>query len=420
MTALIEVRAPAEESEGTRSQLLRWLKAPGDRVTRHEPLIELETDKVTVEIPAPADGVLRQIHKQEQDEVAPGDLLGSIDADEGAAAGEAAAAPAAAPRNPATAPEAARRASAAEHAAAPAAGQLSPAVRRLLSEHRVQADELRGSGAGGRITAEDVLAHVAARSRSSTAEATRAGPQEPGSADQPAGRRVAHSALRKRIAERMVASLLRTAPHVTTVFEADLGAVLAHRERNRAGFAARGAPLTLTSYFVAACVDAIREVPETNARWTDEALEIFERIDIGVGTALPDKGLVVPVIRDVAALDLQGIAGRLADLTTRAREERLSPADVRGGTFTISNHGVSGSLLAAPIVINQPQSAILGVGKLEKRPVVQESDGVESIVIRPRCYVTLTVDHRVMDGHRANRFLEVFVQRLEAWPVERG
>jgi 2-oxoglutarate dehydrogenase E2 component (dihydrolipoamide succinyltransferase) len=216
----------------------------------------------------------------------------------------------------------------------------------------------------------------------------------------------------------MVTSLLHTAPHVTTVFEADFGAVLAHRERHRDAYASRGAPLTLTVYLIAACVDAIRAAPEANARWTEDALEIIERIDIGVGTALTGGGLIVPVIRDVAALGLDEIARRLADLTTRAREDRLSPAEVRGGTFTISNHGVSGSLLAAPIVINQPQSAILGVGKLERRPTVVDTDGEERIVVRPRCYLTLTIDHRVMDGQRANAFMDVLVRRLTGWPAD--
>jgi len=216
----------------------------------------------------------------------------------------------------------------------------------------------------------------------------------------------------------MVTSLLHTAPHVTTVFEADFGAVLAHRERHRDAYASRGAPLTLTAYLIAACIDGIRAVPETNARWTDDALEIIERIDIGVGAALTGGGLIVPVIRDVAALRLDEIARRLADLTTRAREDRLSPAEVRGGTFTISNHGVSGSLLAAPIVINQPQSAILGVGKLERRPAVVDTDGEERIVVRPRCYLTLTIDHRVMDGQRANTFMDVLVRRLADWPAD--
>jgi 2-oxoglutarate dehydrogenase E2 component (dihydrolipoamide succinyltransferase) len=221
--------------------------------------------------------------------------------------------------------------------------------------------------------------------------------------------------MRRRIAERMVESLLHTAPHVTTVFEADLGAVLAHRAANRAKFEQRGAPLTLTAYFIAACVEAMRAVPEANARWTADALELNRQLDIGVATALGERGLIVPVVRDVAALDLFGIATKLADLTGRARSDRLTPADVRGGTFTISNHGVSGSLFATPIVINQPQSAILGIGKLEKRVVVVTRGGEDLIAVRPRCYVSLTLDHRVMDGERANLFLTTLVGRLEAW-----
>jgi 2-oxoglutarate dehydrogenase E2 component (dihydrolipoamide succinyltransferase) len=215
----------------------------------------------------------------------------------------------------------------------------------------------------------------------------------------------------------MVHSLLHTAPHVTTVFEADMTAVLAHRTRHREEFSKRGVPLTLTAYFLQATVDAMRTVPEANSRWTDTTLEIFDSIHIGVGTALEEGGLVVPVLRDVQSRDLFSIAEGLNDLVTRAREGRLVPADVRGGTFTISNHGVSGSLVATPIVINQPQAAILGIGKLEKRPVVVEEDGVDRVVIRPRCYVTLTIDHRVMDGHQANRFMETFVSRLTGWPA---
>jgi 2-oxoglutarate dehydrogenase E2 component (dihydrolipoamide succinyltransferase) len=222
---------------------------------------------------------------------------------------------------------------------------------------------------------------------------------------------IAHTATRKRIAEHMVQSLLHTAPHVTTVFEADLTAVLEHRQRNKDDFARRGAPLTLTVYFLQAIVAGIRAVPEANSRWTDSALEVFDSMHIGVATAL-DSGLVVPVLRDVQLRDLFETAQGLEDLVSRAREGRLQPTDVRGGTFTISNHGVSGSLVATPIIINQPQSAILGVGKLEKRPVVVSENGEDRIVVRPRCYVTLTIDHRVMDGHQANRFLQAFVERL--------
>jgi 2-oxoglutarate dehydrogenase E2 component (dihydrolipoamide succinyltransferase) len=207
----------------------------------------------------------------------------------------------------------------------------------------------------------------------------------------------------------MVQSLLHTAPHVTSVFEAGMTAVIADRERRRADFERRGAPLTFTAYFVKAAVAGIRAVPEANSRWTDTALEIFDHIDMGIATALEEGGLVVPVLRNVESLDLFGIATGLNDLVKRARTGALRPADMRGGTFTISNHGVSGSLLATPIVINQPQSAILGVGKLEKRPVALD-DG--SIVAKPKCYVTLTIDHRVMDGLQANRFLQAFVGAL--------
>jgi 2-oxoglutarate dehydrogenase E2 component (dihydrolipoamide succinyltransferase) len=412
MVATIEIRAPSEQTEGTRSQVQRWLKSVGDAVAENEPLIELETDKVTIEIPAPAGGVLAEILKQEQDEIAPGELLGRIQA--GAESSHASA------RTDAAAPQAAAQASPVDdvtsaalsaHAVAPSGGRNSPAVRRLLSEHKLHASDIRGSGAGGRITVDDVLEHVARKQQPASAPAREQAPA------QSAGpvRRVPHTSVRKRIAERMVESLLHTAPHVTTIFEVDLGAVLAHRAKHRADFEQRGASLTLTAYFLAACVDAIREVPEVNSRWTDDALEIHETIDIGVATAVEGKGLVVPVVRAVQSLDLFGIAQALSDLVARAREDKLTPADVRGGTFTISNHGVSGSLVATPIVINQPQSAILGVGKLEKRAVVVDANGTDAIVVRPRCYVTLTLDHRVMDGHRANRFLRVLVERLERW-----
>jgi 2-oxoglutarate dehydrogenase E2 component (dihydrolipoamide succinyltransferase) len=213
----------------------------------------------------------------------------------------------------------------------------------------------------------------------------------------------------------MVQSLLHTAPHVTTVFEADLTLVLQDRLRQREEFARRGAPLTLTAYFVQAAVAAVRAVPEANSRWTDSALEIYAAIHVGVATAVEGVGLVVPVLRDAQSRDLFETARGLDDLVERARQGKLSPADVRGGTITLSNHGVSGSLLAAPIIINQPQSAIVGVGKLEKRPVVLEEGGEQKIVVRPRCYVTLTLDHRVMDGHQANQFMQTFVHTLNHW-----
>ncbi len=417
MSSGVEIRAPAEQTEGTRSQILRWLKQVGESVAENEPLIEIETDKVTVEVASPGTGVLREIIKQEQEEIAPGELLGRIDTGTAAAALAQAPRPAAA----ATAPAAASASPVAvqsETRAPAAAGGLSPAVRRLLSERGVDPSAIRGTGPAGRITVEDVLRAAPG----STPERRRQAPASVAASCAAAdalsrSHRVPHTAVRKRIADHMVQSLLHTAPHVTTVFEADMTAVLTDRARQRDEFARRGAPLTLTAYFVQAAVAAIRAVPEANSRWTDTALEIYDSIHIGVATAVEGVGLVVPVLRDADARDLFDTARALDELVTRARAGKLSPADVRGGTFTISNHGVSGSLLAAPIIINQPQAAILGVGKLEKRPVVVEEGDEQKIVARPRCYVTLTLDHRVMDGHQANHFLQVFVQKLTGWPA---
>ena len=400
MSELIDVLLPADQVEGTRSQVQRWLKAVGQPAKRHEPLVEIETDKVTVEVPSPADGVLEEIVVAEGVDVAPGALLGRLRA--GASAGVQPAA-AVATR---MAPAAARPAPAAS--AALPAGRMSPAVRRLLAERGLNAESIQGSGEGGRITVEDVLA--AKPQAVSAAPATAVPPP----VDEGV-RRVPHTPMRRRIAAHMVESLLRTAPHVTTVFQADMTAVLADRAKRKAEFERRGSSLTLTAYFVAACIDAIRAVPEANGRWSEDAILLNERIDIGVGTAIEGRGLVVPVIRDAGGLDLPGIAAALGELVGKAREDRLTAADLQGGTFTISNHGVSGSLVAAPIVINQPQSAILGVGKLEKRAVVATVDGKDSVVIRPCCYVTLTIDHRVLDGHQANRFMQTLVGRLEAW-----
>jgi 2-oxoglutarate dehydrogenase E2 component (dihydrolipoamide succinyltransferase) len=426
MSASIEIRAPAEQTEGTRSQILRWLKQVGESVAENEPLIEIETDKVTVEVAAPGSGVLREILRHEQEEITPGELLGVLDPASGATTDVTSSSPRESHRG-AAAPSGgdaavmhaatATRGTGAGAAAAGAAGQLSPAVRRLLAEHGLSAADVRGSGERGRLTVEDVLRAAAGGGGGAAASA----PAEAAGRSQPATlaegvRRVPHSAVRRRIAEHMVQSLLHTAPHVTTVFEADMGAVLEDRARRREEFARRGAPLTLTAYFVQATVAAIQAVPEANSRWTDAALEIYEAIHIGVGTAVEGSGLVVPVLRDANRRDLFETAVGLEDLVSRARAGKLTPADVRGGTFTISNHGVSGSLLATPIIINQPQSAILGIGKLERRAVVIGEREAEKIAVRPRCYVTLTLDHRVMDGHQANRFMQTLVDALSGWP----
>jgi 2-oxoglutarate dehydrogenase E2 component (dihydrolipoamide succinyltransferase) len=402
MSDLIDVVLPQDQVEGTRSQIQRWLLAVGQAARRDEPLVEIETDKVTVEVASPADGVLVEIVAPEGTDVAPGALLARLQAGVAGASGVAAAALSAAASRAARAP-------AAPAATAGVSGQLSPAVRRLLAERGLSAESVKGSGEGGRVTVDDVLAAVPGSAAPAAPAAS--APESPAQGI----RRLPHTPMRRRIAAHMVESLLHTAPHVTTVFQADMTAVLADRAARKAEFERQGRALTLTAYFVAACVEAIRAVPEANARWTAEALLIHERIDVGIGTALPGRGLVVPVIRDAGRLDLTGIAAALGALVQKARDDALTPADLQGGTFTISNHGVSGSLVAAPIVINQPQSAILGVGKLEKRAVVVNEDGEDRVAIRPCCYVTLTIDHRVLDGHQANHFMDTLVRHLESW-----
>jgi 2-oxoglutarate dehydrogenase E2 component (dihydrolipoamide succinyltransferase) len=230
-----------------------------------------------------------------------------------------------------------------------------------------------------------------------------------------------------------MARSLAQAPHVTTLFEADLTRVQAHRARHAPDYERQGIRLTLTAYFVAACARALIAHPAVNATYHEDALELHPDANIGIGTALGDEGLIVPVIHQAQELNLAQLAARLGQLVGAARAGRLAPQDVRGGTFTISNHGVGGSLLAAPIVINQPQVAILGVGKVERRVCVVATPGLatpgvgasggaapegEAIAIRTRCYLTLTIDHRAIDAYQANGFLEHVVKTLEHWSVD--
>jgi 2-oxoglutarate dehydrogenase E2 component (dihydrolipoamide succinyltransferase) len=222
---------------------------------------------------------------------------------------------------------------------------------------------------------------------------------------------IPHDRMRLTIAENMVRAVSE-APHVTALFEADFSAVAAHK----AALAARGVKLSYTAYIVKAAAEAMAAAPAINGRWEKDRIAISPTIDIGVGTALGEKGLVVPVVKDAGSFDLEQIGAKLDDLTRRAREGKLERSDVSGGSFTISNHGVSGSLLAAPIILHQGQAAILGVGKLEKRVVVREIGGQDAILVRPMAYVTLTIDHRVVDGHQTNAWLSRFVEILEKWP----
>ena len=399
MPDIAEVLVPANE-EGTRATILRWCKAVGDTVEKDEALVELETDKVTVEVPSPAHGTLIEILKPVDAEVSPDEVLARLRLAERSDGAEGASARSSAPAARGAAPRAA--ATTAEEAAA-AQSTLSPAVRRLLRDHALAASDIQGSGRQGRITAVDVERHLAGAASA---------------VDAPAGEvRRPHSAMRRRIAEHMVRSVA-AAPHVTTLFEADVTRVLAHRKRHAKEFERQGVRLTLTAYFIAVCARALREQPEVNASFEAEALVLHPECNVGVGTALGTEGLIVPVVHGAQRLSLLEIARRLGRLVAAARDGKLGPEDVRGGTFTISNHGVSGSLLASPVVINQPQVAILGVGKVQRRVCVVETEGAEAIAIRSMCYLTLTIDHRALDAFQANAFLSKIVNLLEKWPED--
>jgi 2-oxoglutarate dehydrogenase E2 component (dihydrolipoamide succinyltransferase) len=401
MSSIKDVLVPANQ-EGTRATILKWCKSVGDAVVKDEPLVELETDKVTVEVPAPASGTLIEVLKTENAEVSPDEVLARLRLPSNAAQLSQSEAPAAAARVATLrAPASARSES----------ELLSPSVRQLLHEHDLAPGDINGTGRNGRVTAQDVTRHVAeAASVVSSAPlpaAAKAAPE--------ADTLVPHTAIRRRVAQHMARSLA-DAPHVTTLFEADLGRVLKHRALHAKSYEARGARLTLTAYFISACVRALRAHPQVNATFREDAMELHRDVNIGVGTALGEEGLIVPVIHRAQDLSLLETARRLQHAVEAARAGKLAPQDVRGGTFTISNHGVGGSLLAAPIVINQPQVAILGVGKVQRRVCVIDSHGGESIAVRSMCYLTLTIDHRALDAFQANAFLALVVKTLEQWP----
>ncbi|MEO7564095.1 MAG: dihydrolipoamide acetyltransferase family protein [Sphingomicrobium sp.] len=399
---MIEVRVP-DEQEGTKAVVRAWLKRVGDSVAVNDPLVELETDKVTQEVPAPAAGVLSEILLDTDAEAVPGAVLGRIDS-----------------RPKSVPPE---RKPKAEVEGRPVSGledrpstslrtnggwemRLSPSVKRAVQQHGIDPARLTGSGRGGRITREDVDQAVAEATVTSVGEPSTAQPRHLPEGDIP------HDRMRLKIAENMVRAVT-DAPHVTALFEADFSAIAAHK----AALAANGTKLSYTAYIVKAAASAMAAAPAINGRWEEDRVAVAPTIDIGVGTALGDKGLVVPVVKDSGSLSLMEIGARLDDLTARARSGDLKAADVSGGSFTISNHGVSGSLLAAPIIIHQGQAAILGIGKLQKRAVVRDVEGRDAIVIRPMAYVTLTIDHRVIDGHQTNAWLSRFVEIIECWPA---
>lgn len=412
----------------------KWLKREGDAVEQYEPIVEVETDKVTSEVTAVTGGTLLKIYIDEGQTVDAGTVLAMIgepgeavpDVVESevvaalghAARGSDAPAPAAAPS---PAPEPAPSRASTTH--------VTPVVARIAAEHNVDVSRIQGTGHGGRVTKKDIMAYIDSQQADADLppwerpgsgdlfkieDAETAAPPDHVHAPPPApgrpGDLVPHSTMRKRIAEHMVLSKLRTAPHVTTVFEADMSAVMAHRAAHKADFARRGINLTFTAYFAAATAEALRRHPHVNSQWRDDGVLLKPEINIGMAVAL-DEGLIVPVIKRADELSLAGLARLVNDLAGRARANALAPDEVQGGTFTITNHGVAGSLFATPI-INQPQTGILGVGAIKKRVVVLDND---AIAVRPMVYLSFTFDHRVLDGASADWFVAEIVKLLEGW-----
>lgn len=471
--------------EGT---VTRWLKQEGEPIEEFESLLEVNTDKVDTEIPAPAGGTLLKILAQEGETIKAGTVIAWIGSPgesipgqpepgevEGApaearapevsepGAGEPAGAVQEAVETPGDVP--ARSAPQGNGGAVQTAGRsrelgfISPIVARLAQENNINLAQVTGTGEGGRITKKDVLAYIEqTAAQQPVSEADQPAPWEtPGEGDlfrptemlfgeqkaapvreekpprpqvaprpevKPAppeglsmpgeGQLVPLSNIRRRIAEHMVISK-RTSPHVTTVMEADLHRMLAHFDANKDSFSRDGARLTYTAYFVAAAVQALRAYPVVNSSWTDEGILIRNKINIGLAVSLGEEGLIVPVLKGADGLSLIGLARAIQDLANRARSRKLQAEDVQDGTFTITNHGISGSLFATPI-INQPQCAILGVGAVQKRVIVtQDAAGADAIAIRPMVYLSLTFDHRILDGASADGFLAKVVEVLEHW-----
>lgn len=412
--------------EGT---LSRWLKQPGDQVEKYEPVLEIETDKVTTEVTAEEGGTLLEQLVAEGATVPVGTVLALIGTSEEAAVEKvvektAVSTPPPAPVEPIPT-EQSPPAQISNGRTQALAGRISPVVGRMAAEHNIDLTRVAGTGKDGRITKNDVLAYLEALSQeplsaAETAPLTRVSPApapasvstlpQPTPPPQPlVGDELQPlSSIRRAIAEHMVRSK-QTSPHVSTFFEFDFTAVTAHRAAHKARFAQDGVNLTFTAYLVTAVAAALKQHPLVNSAWSAEGIILKKEINIGMATAI-DDGLIVPVIKNADSLSLLGIARAVNDLAERARRKQLKPGDVQGGTFSITNHGVSGSLFAAPI-INQPQCGILSVGTIEKRVKVIN----DALAIRPMAYVGFTFDHRILDGAKADYFVGSIKQIIEGW-----
>jgi 2-oxoglutarate dehydrogenase E2 component (dihydrolipoamide succinyltransferase) len=404
--------------EGT---IVAWLKQEGDPVEIDDPVLEIETDKVTVEVVADSDGVLLKTLVEAGTTVGVGVTLAIIGEEGESLDGDSH--KSVAPKS-AHAPERPQPSLVASQPTASASMgfsrehngvRMSPVVARMAQEHNLDLLQINGSGRNGRITKKDVLAYL---------ESKAGGPQpvialtpqpapQPMTVSKPAETPLPDdviplTAMRRSIAEHMVMSK-RTSPHATTVFELDYTATSKHRAANKEQFARDGAKLTYMPYIIMATVEALKNHPIVNAMWTDDGILLKREINIGMATAVP-SGLLVPVIKNADSMNLLGLARTVSDLAERARTNKLQPVEVQGGTFTITNHGASGSLIGAPI-INQPQVGILGVGMIEKRVKVIN----DAIAIRPCGYVSLSFDHRILDGASADAFMMDIKQRIENW-----
>lgn len=504
----VKVTLPQMGEGVTDATVTKWIKKEGEQVKEYDPLVEVNTDKVDTEIPSPASGTILKI-LQAEGAVVPvnatlvwiGEPGESVPEDDGAPVPEATAAkPAAAqpaPVQPTPAP--ARQVvsntppvqpqlqpapAASQHSATPAGGPvsalaakiaaehgvnlaavhgsgpggritkedvlaaaqagtarfapggqplaasgpvnlpsfdghnmatfLSPVVRKLAAEHNIDVSRIRGAGQGGRVTKADVEAALASGNAvaNGQAPAQQAAPRPqfpPAFPEAIPGTVMKLNPVRRAIAEHMVRSK-HTSPHVTTVMEVDMSVISKHRAANKAAFGQQGVNLTFTAYFVAAIVAACNAYPIVNSSWSDEGVAVHGAINIGIATALEPDGLIVPVVKNAGAMSLLDMARAVNDLSGRARGKQLKTDEVQGGTITLTNHGTSGSLFATPI-INQPQCAIIGTGAIQKRAVVID----DAIAIRPMAYITLTFDHRILDGAVADYFLGTIKFTLENW-----
>jgi len=419
--------------EGT---ITKWLKKPGDKVQRDEPLFEISTDKVDAEIPAPASGVLQDIKVSEGTTVQVNTVVGTIatDGESAAAASKPVAAPQPAPapaeKNASAPPKAAPSQAEQQPAPAPSPAheeedhaRSSPLVRKIAREHTVNLSQVSGTGLGGRITKQDIMAFLERTEATAApgASAPARAPQQPAPAA-PApipGDLVPATQMRKIIAQRMIESR-RTSAHVHSMFEVDLTRIVNLRNKLKAGFEQRhGARLTFMPFFVRAAIIALQQFPIVNASMEGESIRYHRHVNIGIAVAL-DWGLIVPVLKNADDLNFLGLQRGITDLGERARNKKLKPEEVEGSTFTITNPGQFGAVFGLPI-INQPNSAIMGVGGIAKVPlVVTDADGNDSIAIRSVVHLTLGYDHRLIDGAVADQFMALVKRTLENWSEEVG